>query len=115
MITYLKNTGGYKYSQLKGKKTLARKRAGEKKSKESAKKQKLKDVTEEQELAKSDEEAAANYEHEKEELRIWLTVVSDEEETIGILQASGELWKIWSKISKDEDLLKRIKITEDIS
>ncbi|GJV62904.1 putative ribonuclease H-like domain-containing protein [Tanacetum coccineum] len=83
MITYLKNTGGYKYSQLKGKtyeeihgfgkkndssskpaggsrkKTLARKRA-----------------------AKSDEEAAADYEHEKEELRMWLTVVSDEEETV---------------------------------
>ncbi|GJS35114.1 hypothetical protein Tco_0533496 [Tanacetum coccineum] len=34
---------------------------------------------------------------------------------IGILQAGGELWKIWSKISKDEDLLKKIKITEDIS
>ncbi|GJY90486.1 hypothetical protein Tco_0505682 [Tanacetum coccineum] len=34
---------------------------------------------------------------------------------IGILQAGGELWKIWSKISKDEDLLNKIKITEDIS
>ncbi|GJW04825.1 hypothetical protein Tco_1563681 [Tanacetum coccineum] len=29
-----------------------------------------------------------------------------------ILQAGGELWKIWSKISKDEDLLKKIKITK---
>ncbi|GKD46760.1 hypothetical protein Tco_1271405, partial [Tanacetum coccineum] len=64
------------------KKTLARKRAGEKKSKESAKKKKLKDVAEEQESAKSDEEAAADYEHEKEELRMWLTIVSDEEETM---------------------------------
>ncbi|GJU85508.1 hypothetical protein Tco_1293054 [Tanacetum coccineum] len=64
------------------KKTLARKRAGEKKSEESAKKQKLEDVTEEQESPKSDEEAAADYEHEKEELRMWLTVVSDEEETV---------------------------------
>ncbi|GKA29706.1 hypothetical protein Tco_0715951 [Tanacetum coccineum] len=128
MITYLKNTGGYKYSQLKGKtyeeihglyerqqkrnqdfipmdtkvindigkkndssskpaggsrkKTLARKRAGEKKSEESAKKQKLEDVAEEQESSKSDEEAAADYEHEKEELRIWLTDVSYEEETV---------------------------------
>ncbi|GKD46649.1 hypothetical protein Tco_1271294 [Tanacetum coccineum] len=126
MITYLKNTGGYKYSQLKGKtyeeihglyerqqkrnqdfismdtkvindsknnssskpargsrkKTLSRKRAGEKKSEESAKKQKLEDVTEEQESAKSDKEVAADYEHEKEELRMWLTVVSDEEETV---------------------------------
>ncbi|GKC24880.1 hypothetical protein Tco_1027030, partial [Tanacetum coccineum] len=64
------------------KKTLARKRAGEKKSEESAKKQKLEDVVEEQESAKSDEEASADYEHEKEELRLWLTVVSDEEETV---------------------------------
>ncbi|GJY68453.1 hypothetical protein Tco_0471435 [Tanacetum coccineum] len=64
------------------KKTLARKSAGEKKSEESTKKQKLKDVAEEQESAKSDEEAAADYEYEKEELRMWLTVVSDEEETV---------------------------------
>ncbi|GKC83508.1 hypothetical protein Tco_1139225 [Tanacetum coccineum] len=33
---------------------------------------------------------------------------------IGILQAGGDLWKIWSKISKDKDILKKIKITEDI-
>ncbi|GJX79388.1 zinc finger, CCHC-type, retrotransposon gag domain protein [Tanacetum coccineum] len=32
-----------------------------------------------------------------------------------VIIASGELWKIWSKLSKDEDLLKKIKITEDIS
>ncbi|GJS73260.1 hypothetical protein Tco_0706101 [Tanacetum coccineum] len=64
------------------KKTLSRKRAGEKKSEESAKKQKLKDVAEEQESSKSDEEAAADYAHEKEELRMWLTIVSDEEETM---------------------------------
>ncbi|GKF17613.1 hypothetical protein Tco_0062531, partial [Tanacetum coccineum] len=60
------------------KKTLARKRAGEKKSAESAKKQKLEDVAEEQESPKS----AADYEHEKEEFRMWLTVVSDEEEIV---------------------------------
>ncbi|GJV14209.1 hypothetical protein Tco_1359532 [Tanacetum coccineum] len=94
MITYLKNTGGYKYSQLKEKtyeeiygleskkKTLARKRAGEKKIEESAKKKKLEDVAEEQESAKSDEEAVADYEHEKEDLRMWLTVISDEEENV---------------------------------
>ncbi|GJU30576.1 hypothetical protein Tco_1174165 [Tanacetum coccineum] len=64
------------------KKTLGRKRAGEKKSKKSAKKQKLEDIVEEQESAKSDEEEATDYEHEKEELRMWLTVVSDEEETV---------------------------------
>ncbi|GKA20021.1 hypothetical protein Tco_0699936 [Tanacetum coccineum] len=65
-------------------KTLAKKRAGEKKSKESAKKKKLEDVAEEQESPKSDKEVAADYEHEKEELRIWLTVVSDEEETVDL-------------------------------
>ncbi|GKE83211.1 hypothetical protein Tco_1553211, partial [Tanacetum coccineum] len=64
------------------KKTLARKRACEKKSEESAKKQKLEDVAVEQELAKSDEEVVAYYKHEKEELRMWLIVVSDEEETM---------------------------------
>ncbi|GKE62187.1 hypothetical protein Tco_1512554, partial [Tanacetum coccineum] len=37
---------------------------------------------EEQESPKSDEEAATDYEYEKEELRMWLTVVSDEEETV---------------------------------
>ncbi|GJX77945.1 hypothetical protein Tco_0324756 [Tanacetum coccineum] len=31
---------------------------------------------------KSDEDAAADSEHEKEELRMWLTVVPDEEETV---------------------------------
>ncbi|GKD45255.1 hypothetical protein Tco_1269900 [Tanacetum coccineum] len=66
------------------KKTLAEKRAGEIKEQESAKKQKLEDVAEEQESAKSDEEAATDYEHEKEELRMWLTVVSDEEETVDL-------------------------------
>ncbi|GJS69707.1 putative ribonuclease H-like domain-containing protein [Tanacetum coccineum] len=41
-----------------------------------------KDVAKEQESAKSDEETAADYEHENKELRMWLTVVSDEEETV---------------------------------
>nr|GEW67874.1 hypothetical protein [Tanacetum cinerariifolium] len=39
-------------------------------------------MMQEQESAKSDEEESADYEHEKEDLRMWLTVVSDEEETI---------------------------------
>ncbi|GJZ83525.1 hypothetical protein Tco_0648698 [Tanacetum coccineum] len=77
-----KNDSSSKPAGGSRKKTLARKRAGEKKSEESAKKQKLEDVVEEQESAKSDEEAAADYEHEKEELRMWLTVVSDKEETV---------------------------------
>ncbi|GJU89193.1 hypothetical protein Tco_1301616 [Tanacetum coccineum] len=45
----------------------------------SSKKQKM---MQEQESAKSDEDAAADYKHEKEELRMWLTVVPDEEETV---------------------------------
>ncbi|GKA80302.1 hypothetical protein Tco_0786898 [Tanacetum coccineum] len=45
----------------------------------SSKKQKM---MQEQESAKSDEDATADYEHEKEELRMWLTVVLDEEETV---------------------------------
>ncbi|GJW12324.1 putative reverse transcriptase domain-containing protein [Tanacetum coccineum] len=77
-----KNDSSSQPAEGSRKKTLARKRAGEKKSEESAKKQKLEDVAEEQESAKSDEEAATDYEHEKEELRMWLTVVLDEEETV---------------------------------
>nr|GEV80371.1 hypothetical protein [Tanacetum cinerariifolium] len=38
-------------------------------------------MMQEQESTKSDEEESADYEHEKAELRMWLTVVSDEEET----------------------------------
>ncbi|GJR60691.1 hypothetical protein Tco_1502853 [Tanacetum coccineum] len=103
MMTYLKNMGGYKHSQLKGKtmkyihrekedsssksakgsrkKSLARKRAGEKQKEENAKRQKIEATTEEQESAESDEEEEADYEQEKEELRMWLTIVTDEEET----------------------------------
>ncbi|GKC29342.1 hypothetical protein Tco_1036636, partial [Tanacetum coccineum] len=69
------------------------KRAGEKKSEESAKKQKLEDVVEEQESAKSDEEAAADYEHGKEELRMWLIVVSDEKMTARFGRIATELVK----------------------
>ncbi|GKD37552.1 hypothetical protein Tco_1257759 [Tanacetum coccineum] len=72
------------------KKTLAKKRASEKKCEESAKKQKLEDVAEEQESTKGDKEAATDYEHEKEELRMWLTVVSDEEETVDLKVLSAK-------------------------
>ncbi|GKE33787.1 hypothetical protein Tco_1453109 [Tanacetum coccineum] len=43
---------------------------------------KIQKMMQEQESAKSDEDAAADYEHEKEELRMWLTVVPDEEEIV---------------------------------
>ncbi|GJW09508.1 putative ribonuclease H-like domain-containing protein [Tanacetum coccineum] len=119
MMTYLKNMGGYKHYQLKGKtfdeiqglyerqkkmiddfkpmdsdgkeketekkddrsskpagstrkKSLSKKRAGEKQIEESTKRQKL------------DEDAAADYEQEKEKLRAWLIVFQDEEETVDI-------------------------------
>nr|GEV60167.1 retrovirus-related Pol polyprotein from transposon TNT 1-94 [Tanacetum cinerariifolium] len=45
----------------------------------SSKKQKMR---QEQESTKSDEEESAVTEHENEELRMWLTIVSDEEETV---------------------------------
>nr|GEX88353.1 hypothetical protein [Tanacetum cinerariifolium] len=45
----------------------------------SSKKQK---IMQEQESAKSDEEESADTEQENKELRMWLTVVSDEEETV---------------------------------
>ncbi|GKA90654.1 hypothetical protein Tco_0812524 [Tanacetum coccineum] len=77
-----KNDSSSKPAGGSRKKTLARKRTGEKESEESAKKQKLDDVAKEQESAKSDEETVADYEHEKKELRMWLTFVSDEEETV---------------------------------
>ncbi|GKF05904.1 hypothetical protein Tco_0036572 [Tanacetum coccineum] len=51
-------------------KSIARKRARETQYEETSKRQKL------------DEEEAADYEKEKEQLRIWLTVVPDEEATI---------------------------------
>ncbi|GKA99931.1 hypothetical protein Tco_0827925 [Tanacetum coccineum] len=51
-------------------KSLARKRARETLDEETSKKQKL------------DEEEATDYEKEKEELRMWLTVVPDEEEIV---------------------------------
>ncbi|GJT64610.1 hypothetical protein Tco_1016090 [Tanacetum coccineum] len=50
--------------------------------KDSEKKVDSSSKPEEQESPKSDEKAAADYEHEKEELRMWLTVVSDEEEIV---------------------------------
>ncbi|GKB37294.1 hypothetical protein Tco_0882236, partial [Tanacetum coccineum] len=41
-------------------------------------------------VAKSDEEAAADYEHEREELRMWLIVVSDEEEIVDLMILSAK-------------------------
>ncbi|GKB25089.1 hypothetical protein Tco_0864490 [Tanacetum coccineum] len=52
------------------KKTLARKRASEKLSKESTKRQ------------KHAKDATVDYEQEKEELRMWLKIAQDEEETV---------------------------------
>nr|GEX91591.1 hypothetical protein [Tanacetum cinerariifolium] len=66
--------------ESKGKKDKRIKRVADSALKQkSSKKQKM---MQEQESAKSDEEESADYEHEKEELRMWLTVVSDEEETV---------------------------------
>ncbi|GKD34095.1 hypothetical protein Tco_1249604 [Tanacetum coccineum] len=67
-------------SESKGKKGKRIKRVADSAlKKKSSKKQKM---INEQESAESDKEAAADYEHKKEELRMWLTVVPDEEETV---------------------------------
>nr|GEV27259.1 hypothetical protein [Tanacetum cinerariifolium] len=106
MITYLKHMGKYTHQQLKHK-TLEEfhmlyerekkwiddfvpmdsekeekkiKRVADSAPKQkSSKKQKM---MQEQESAKSDEEESADYEQENKELRMWLTIVSDEEETV---------------------------------
>ncbi|GKE35240.1 hypothetical protein Tco_1454562 [Tanacetum coccineum] len=66
--------------QSEGKKSKRIKRVADSTLKQkSSKKQKM---MQEQESAKSDKDATANYEHEKEELRMWLTVVLDEEQTV---------------------------------
>nr|GEW60930.1 hypothetical protein [Tanacetum cinerariifolium] len=57
----------------------------------SSKKQKM---MQEQESTKSDEEESADTKHENEELRIWLTIVSDEEETID-LEILSTNWKLY--------------------
>ncbi|GKB28909.1 hypothetical protein Tco_0868310 [Tanacetum coccineum] len=46
-------------------------------------------VIKEQESAKSNEEVAADYEQEKEELRMWLAVVPDEDETVDL-----DIWSV---------------------
>nr|GFA51295.1 hypothetical protein [Tanacetum cinerariifolium] len=66
--------------ESKGKKGKRIKRVADSSLKQkSSKKQKMK---QEQKSTKSDKEESADYEHEKEELRMWLTVVSNEEETV---------------------------------
>nr|GEX10160.1 ribonuclease H-like domain-containing protein [Tanacetum cinerariifolium] len=86
MITYLKHMDSEKEE-----KKLVEPESKDKKGKrikiiadltpkhKSSKKQKM---MLEQESAKNDEEESADTEHENEELRMWLTVVSDEQETI---------------------------------
>ncbi|GJT62877.1 putative ribonuclease H-like domain-containing protein [Tanacetum coccineum] len=91
---------------------------GENQSEESAKRQKLEDASEEQESTKSDEEAAADYKHEKEELRMWLTVVSDEEETVDpeILSAKYPIvdWES-QNLGSDIHIYKIIRVDGNIS
>ncbi|GKB52911.1 hypothetical protein Tco_0903664 [Tanacetum coccineum] len=86
MITYLKNMD----SEKEEKKSLEPESEGKKGKRimrvtDSALKQKSskkQQMMQEQESAKSDEDATADYEHKKEELRMWLTVVPDEEEAV---------------------------------
>ncbi|GKC34965.1 hypothetical protein Tco_1047349 [Tanacetum coccineum] len=89
MVTYLKHMGKYTHQELKHK-TLEelqklyqkeQKIADSTSKKKSSKKSK---VIKEQESATSNEEAATDYEQEKEELRMWLAVVLDEDETVDL-------------------------------
>ncbi|GJY43244.1 hypothetical protein Tco_0431457 [Tanacetum coccineum] len=110
MITYLKHIGKFTHNQLKGKSYEELQRLYEREQKwindfgpMDSKKEEKKSVEPESEgkkgkrikrvadsalkqksskKQKNDEEAAADYDHKKEELRMWLTVVSDEEETV---------------------------------
>ncbi|GJZ19725.1 hypothetical protein Tco_0556315 [Tanacetum coccineum] len=100
MITYLKNMGKFNYNQLKGKSYEELQRLYEREHKwmndfvpmEFEKEEKKSVEHKKQESAKSDKDVAVDYEHEKEELRIWLTVVPDEEETMDpeILSAKAD-------------------------
>nr|GEZ60869.1 hypothetical protein [Tanacetum cinerariifolium] len=90
MITCLKHMGMYTRQQLKHKifKELQKLYQKEKKwiddfvPMDSKKEEKKSVEPEKQESAKSDEKESVDYEHEKEELRMWLAVVLDEEETV---------------------------------
>ncbi|GKC40469.1 hypothetical protein Tco_1052853 [Tanacetum coccineum] len=92
MITYLKNMGKFNHNQLKGKSYEELQRLYEREQKwindfvpvESEKEEKKSIEPKKQESAKSDEDAVADYELEKEELRMWLTIVPDEEETVDL-------------------------------
>nr|GEU44899.1 putative reverse transcriptase domain-containing protein [Tanacetum cinerariifolium] len=78
MITYLKHMEK-KSVKPKSKGKRIKRVADSALKQKSSKKQ---NMMQEQESAKSDEKESADYEHEKEELRIWLTIVLDKEETV---------------------------------
>ncbi|GJX60932.1 hypothetical protein Tco_0292322 [Tanacetum coccineum] len=92
MITYLKHMGKYTHQQLNNKTYEEIQRLYEKEKRwiddfqpidtEIIKDTKKKVDSEEQESPKSDKEAAVDYKHENEELRMWLPVVLDEEKTM---------------------------------
>ncbi|GJZ68727.1 putative ribonuclease H-like domain-containing protein [Tanacetum coccineum] len=94
-----KEKGTEKKSRGSRKKTLARKRAGEKKSKESSKRQKNED--------------AADYEQEKAELRLWLKVAQDDEEFVN-LKFVYQLIKVQVYHGKYKDFLRKTD-REDLS
>nr|GEW64393.1 ribonuclease H-like domain, reverse transcriptase, RNA-dependent DNA polymerase [Tanacetum cinerariifolium] len=81
MITYLKHMEKKSVEpESKGKKGKRVKRVADSALKQKSSKKQM--MMQEQESTKSDEEESADYEHEKEELKMWLTVVSDKEETV---------------------------------
>ncbi|GKA16470.1 hypothetical protein Tco_0696217 [Tanacetum coccineum] len=79
MITYLKHMEDGSNTKKAGNKI---KRIADSTSKQKSPKKSK--VIKEQESAKSNKEAAADYEQEKEELRMWLAVVPDEDKTVDL-------------------------------
>ncbi|GJY52844.1 hypothetical protein Tco_0444508, partial [Tanacetum coccineum] len=78
MMTYLKNTGGYKHSQLKGKTYEEIHELYERQQKRN---QDFKPMDSEKEVQESEEEAA-EYEKEKEELRLSLKIISGDDSEV---------------------------------
>nr|GEW84452.1 hypothetical protein [Tanacetum cinerariifolium] len=66
-------------------------------------------MMQEQESLKSDEEESTDYEQENKELRMWLTVVSDEEETVNpkILSTKEKVSSHQGNVGEDVELKAR--------
>ncbi|GKC66166.1 hypothetical protein Tco_1098764, partial [Tanacetum coccineum] len=82
MITYLKHMGKYTHQRLKHKTLKELQKLYQKEQKLINDFKPVDSEEDEQESTESNEEAAVDYEQENEELRMWLVVVQDEDETV---------------------------------